>query len=119
FSSCGRAAQSYMQAFQRRRALMAEARAKHEVVERIGSSLIGARTLAFTETKAAAEKLAASVRRLGVEASPFHSEQHRQDRSALLAYFKTGRVKLLAAPKALDEGVDVPDCDLGLVLAAS
>jgi RNA polymerase primary sigma factor len=36
-----------------------------------------------------------------------------------LGMFKAGLVKVLAAPKVLDEGIDVPQADVGVILGAS
>ena len=33
--------------------------------------------------------------------------------------FRTGRTRVLAAPKVLDEGIDVPEADVGIIVAAS
>ena len=41
------------------------------------------------------------------------------ERQHLLWQFRQGSLSLLCAPKVLDEGVDVPEADLGIILAAS
>jgi superfamily II DNA or RNA helicase len=55
----------------------------------------------------------------GVAAAVLHAGVGAEARRDVLALFEKGRVKILAAPKLLDEGVDVPTADLAIVIAAS
>jgi RNA polymerase primary sigma factor len=41
------------------------------------------------------------------------------ERRERLAEFKRGGVRVLAAPRVLDEGIDVPQANVGVILAAS
>ena len=41
------------------------------------------------------------------------------ERKDILDDFKQGSIEAICAPRILDEGVDVPDADFGIILAAS
>lgn len=41
------------------------------------------------------------------------------EREEILTAFRDGHKSVITAPRVLDEGVDVPDADLGIVLSAS
>jgi RNA polymerase primary sigma factor len=77
------------------------------------------RALVFTETVASAERAARTIREGRVPALAYTNQVHRDERKRILTDFRTGAVRALAAPRVLDEGVDVPEADLGIILAAS
>ena len=114
------AASKYWSASQKRKELLAETPAKALVLDALCPSIIDAnRVLVFTQTIEAARKAADRLRTNGVNASAIHSQLNRSDRSAILDTFKVGSIKVIVAPKVLDEGVDVPEADLAIILAAS
>lgn len=49
----------------------------------------------------------------------YHGEMHRKEADAALADFKAGKSRLLMSVKALREGVDVPDADLGIMVSGT
>jgi superfamily II DNA or RNA helicase len=55
----------------------------------------------------------------GVKAAAIHSELTRPQRTERLTHLKIGRLKALVAPTILNEGLDVPDVDLGIVMGGS
>ncbi|WP_407108071.1 helicase-related protein [Rhodococcus aetherivorans] len=75
--------------------------------------------LTFSETKDSSRAAAEVLLEEGVLAAPFTSDLKRADRARLLTEFKNGTVTTLVAPKVLDEGVDVPEADVGIILASS
>jgi len=54
-----------------------------------------------------------------VQATAIHSEHGTDERRDALDEFRDGVVSAICAPRILDEGIDVPDADLGVILAAS
>lgn len=109
----------YNEGFSARRTVMAEARAKEAVVGSISNSLAAlSGTLVFTETKASANRLAYIVNRL-TPAFPLTSESPQHEREEKLRDFARGRLKVLSAPRILDEGIDVPEAELAVIVAAS
>ncbi|AWG98502.1 DEAD/DEAH box helicase [Rhodococcus ruber] len=114
------AARKYLYAFSKRRSLLAECRGKLEALRGLGAVLKETgQALTFSETKDSSRTAAEVLLEEGVLAAPFTSDLKRADRARLLTEFKNGTVTTLVAPKVLDEGVDVPEADVGIILASS
>lgn len=114
------AARQYLRALQERRALLAETPAKSAALAGLAPAVRAAdRTIVFTQSIAAAERAAATLRSFGLRAGAVHSGQGARERRAVLAGFAVGELQVVAAPQVLDEGVDVPAADLAVILAAS
>ena len=115
-----RCARRYIGAFNKRRALLADCTRKLEALRMLSPVLARTdRALVFTETVASAERAARTIREGSVPALAYTSRLDRDERKRILADFRRGAVRALAAPRVLDEGVDVPEADLGVILAAS
>jgi superfamily II DNA or RNA helicase len=114
------AARAFLSALRTRRDVAAQAAGKLQVVQALAPALAadGRRTLVFSDTVEQAEQAAGLLRAAGVPAAALHGGLPADDRRARLASFRTGRLQALAAPRVLDEGVDVPDAELAVVLAA-
>jgi RNA polymerase primary sigma factor len=69
--------------------------------------------------KLSAEIAATELNRIGIAAASYTSDLDREERKERLQRFKTGHIRALAAPRVLDEGVDVPKADVGVIIAAS
>lgn len=109
----------YIEGFTVRRTVMAEARAKEALVGKVAHSLAGlSGTLIFTETKASANRLAYIVNS-HTPAFPLTSESKQQEREDKLRDFSRGRLKVVSAPRILDEGIDVPEAEIAIIVAAS
>lgn len=113
-------ARRYLKAFSDRVDVMASAQGKSEAMDLLAPAVGSSRgALVFTRRKEAAEELAETLRDHGVAAHPIHSGHTATQRRERLAGLKTGRLQALVAPTVLDEGVDVPDVDLGIVMSGS
>jgi superfamily II DNA or RNA helicase len=109
----------YIAAFALRRSTLAEASDKEHFVGKLGSvfaSLSG--TLVFTETKSSANRLAFVLNKL-TPTLPLTSESTQLVREDALRAFGNGSIKVLCAPRILDEGIDVPEAELAVIVAAS
>ncbi|WP_235681056.1 DEAD/DEAH box helicase [Tomitella gaofuii] len=113
-------ARKYLNAFSRRRAVLANSEGKLDALEPIGEVLAAAgRTIVFSETKESAYAAAGVLTDANVNAAPYTSDLKRRERAELLDAFKNGVLSTLVAPRVLDEGVDVPEADVGIILAGS
>ncbi|WP_051224468.1 sigma-70 family RNA polymerase sigma factor [Pseudoclavibacter soli] len=113
-------AQSLLTAIAGRRGLLADAPAKIDALDSLGPAVRRAHgTLVFAQTKQAALLATSRLQRQGVRAAATYSGLSRDERQQSLAEFRSRTVEVLAAPRVLDEGIDVPDADLGIVLAAN
>jgi RNA polymerase primary sigma factor len=113
-----RAAREYLSVVRERRAVAAGAARKSEVVAALAPALAARRTLVFTDTVEQAEAVVAVLRRGGAPAATVHGGLEDRQRRSRLARFGRGELVALAAPRVLDEGVDLPDADVALALSA-
>ena len=112
-------AAQFMSAFSARRKITTEATAKETLAASIApafSSLSG--VLVFTETKDSAYKLAFGINKSS-SARPLTSDSKAAERNATMVDFTRGRLTTICAPRLLDEGIDVPEAELAVVIAAS
>jgi superfamily II DNA or RNA helicase len=113
-------ARSYLSAFEKRRALLAESPAKIQGLFKLIDAIENAnRTLIFTQTVESAETIAETLQESGIEAQAIHSKMKMDERRRVLSEFRDGNLKVIVAPQVLDEGVDVPEADLAIIVAAS
>jgi len=110
-SSEGRRA---MQAYRRQRELAFAAPAKLDYLEMLLHQHRGDRVLVFTEDNATAYQVS---RRFLVPAITHQTKV--TERSELLARFADGRYGAVVTSKVLNEGVDVPDANVAVVLSGS
>lgn len=115
----GRAAREYLDAFAKRRRIVAESGGKYELLGRLAPAIAAADgALLFTETIRGANH---AINRLDphVSIELITGSTARGQRREILDELRARRLDVVAAPRVLDEGVDVPDANLGIVLSAS
>lgn len=110
-------ARAYLAALRGRRDVAAQATGKLAWLEALGPALRGRRALVYADTVEQAEDAARRLVRGGVRAEPVHGGLDRDRRRIRLAQFRRGRLDAVVAPRVLDEGVDIPDADVAVVLA--
>jgi superfamily II DNA or RNA helicase len=111
------ACREYLVRVRERREVAAQAEAKLDVCAAVAAPLAGRRTLVFTDTVDQAEAAARVLSRAGREARTVHGDLAADERRIRLALFRRGDVEVVVAPRVLDEGVDVPEADVAVVLA--
>lgn len=110
----------YLSAFSKRRQILAEAAAKYQRVADLTAAVRKAdKTILFAQTKEAASEAAERFTERGVNSAVLNSGMDMSERKEVFAAFEDGKHELVAAPRLLDEGVDVPSADLAIVLASS
>ena len=115
----GKAAATYLDAFSKRREIVATSRSKYEVLSNFAPVILDASgTLIFTQTiKAANHAINRLDPLLGIEI--ITGDTARSERETILTDLRDGKLDAVAAPRVLDEGIDVPDANLGIVVNAS
>lgn len=111
-------ARAFLSALRARRDVAAQAAGKLDVVRLVAPALTTRRTLVFTDTVEQAEQATKVLRAAGVEAEEIHGGLDAKRRRIRLAQFRNGNLQCVVAPRVLDEGVDVPEADVAVVLAA-
>jgi RNA polymerase primary sigma factor len=115
----GKAANDYLEAFSARREIVATSSAKYESLGTFAHVIKTAKgSLIFTETVRAANH---AIVRLDphVDIEIITGGTGRSDRGQILDDLRDGTLDAVAAPRVLDEGVDVPNANLGIVVSAS
>jgi len=112
------AAREYLSVVRERRAIAAGAVGKLEVVSGLAPLLREHRSLVFTDTVEQAEEAVRRLRAGGTPAAVLHGGLDDRARRSRLARFGRGELAALAAPRVLDEGVDLPDADVAIALSA-
>ena len=115
----GRAAREYLDAFSKRREIVAQSSGKYELLGSLAPAIRDAHgALVFTETVRAANH---AINRLDplVSIDLITGATARRQRREILDDLRVRRLDAVAAPRVLDEGVDVPDANLGIVMSAS
>jgi superfamily II DNA or RNA helicase len=88
--------------------------AKIEVVKDIIAKQRGMKTIIFTETNDMAYAVSSS---LLVPCITYQTS--KEERKEILKNFKESKYRILVSSKVLDEGVDVPDASIGIILSGS
>jgi superfamily II DNA or RNA helicase len=115
----GRAAREYLDAFSKRRQIVAQSIGKYELVGSLAPAIKDAEgALVFTETVRAANH---AINRLDplIAVELITGSTARGQRREILDDLRVRRLDAVAAPRVLDEGIDVPDANLGVVMSAS
>lgn len=118
-----RAVMAYESATRERRRLLADTHAKHGALAHLAEVVGESRgTVIFTQSKETADAAAALL--IGsdppLRAAAIYSEgMSPGQRQSLIDALGDEELDALAAPRILDEGVDIPDIDLGIVMGAS
>ena len=113
-------ARKYMRAMSSRLTLLAEAKTKYHALAALKETVDHSRgTLVFTQTQESARRAQELYTALGSKASAVFSGMARDDRRQGMEDFRSGASQILAAPRLLDEGIDVPEADLGIIVAAN
>lgn len=116
----GGLARSAVMTTNRRRKLLAELDGKLAAIGKLNTVIDHSQgTVIFTQTKPMAERAAHRLRNGNVAAAAMFGGVPDAERQQNLRDLGTGALRAIAAPKLLDEGIDVPSVDLGIVLAAS
>jgi|TARA_B100001559_G_scaffold1632_1_gene1409 RNA polymerase primary sigma factor len=115
----GKAAIAYLDAFSRRREIVAGSKTKYEVLNRFAPVMESSNgTILFTQTVSAANNAITRLDPL-LKIDLITGATNRNEREKLLNSLREGTLDVIAAPRVLDEGIDVPDANLGVVISAS
>lgn len=109
----------YIEGFSTKRTLLAEATAKEKFLGAISPAFNEqSRALVFTETKESAYRVAHILSK-GAVARPLTGDSPGEERERVLKDFGSGKVQVVCAPRILDEGIDVPEAEWAIIVAAS
>jgi RNA polymerase primary sigma factor len=114
------AAEAFMAAVGKRSGIVISAARRLELVRWLFEHARPAgKALLFHERIASCEELAEALSEMGVSAEAHHSELAKDERRSVLDAFARGRTRVLVAPRTLDEGIDVPDAEVAIIVSGS
>ena len=103
-----------------RRATLDALESKVDELKPLLPDISGARrSIIFTQSIASAKMVEAFLLQYGVRAAAIHSQTPMQVRREHLHRFRQGQLDVIVAPRILDEGIDVPEADLAIIMTAS
>lgn len=86
---------------------------------RLAAANPGKRTLIFHEDVEACNLVQAVLAKNGVKAGVYHSKMALRARAAILSQYRKGEIDVLVTCRALDEGFNVPETELGIIAAST
>jgi superfamily II DNA or RNA helicase len=113
-------ARAYLGLLLERRRLLADTPAKMRALAGLAPAIAEAeRSIVFTRSIATAEISASILAHHGLRAEAVHSRMGAAERREMLRRFADGDLQVISAPRVLDEGVDLPEADLAVIVGAS
>jgi superfamily II DNA or RNA helicase len=101
----------------KRKRLMSRLEEKRRRVVEIARMHIGERVMVFTESIESAEAIKSELLSNGVKAETYHSQKSDAVRKRILATWGKA-FTVLVTVRALDEGIDVPECGVAIIVAS-
>jgi superfamily II DNA or RNA helicase len=101
----------------RRKQLMSNIEDKRMKVVEIAKKHPNEKILVFTEAIEGAEKIAEELNKNGIPAETYHSKKPKRIRETLLKDWGN-KFRVLVAVRSLDEGIDVPDASVAIMVAS-
>lgn len=113
-------ARKYLEAVVKRQQVLTNAKNKMKILEGISPVIAESQgTLVFSQTVDSSTQAAHLLQRSGIETKAVSSSSKPHERHGAMQLFANGFAKVLCAPRILDEGIDVPDSDMAVVLSGS
>ena len=100
--------------------IVSETENKISLVSKLDQAILSAtRTLIFCETIETSRLIKERLLNKGISVTNFHSGLSNSKREDILEELGSGKLKCVVAVRALDEGIDVPDIDLGIIISGT
>lgn len=113
-------ARVYLALLIERRRLLADTPSKTRALGALAPAVAAAaRSIVFTRSIVTAELAQSVLATQGLRAGVVHSRVPMGLRREVLRRFANGDLHVISAPNVLDEGIDVPEADLAIILGAS
>jgi RNA polymerase primary sigma factor len=114
-------AKRWLAAVQSRRQILLNASARLSFVEWLATSeeLTRAKMIIFHESIEKCSQIRDVLNASGIPCETHHSELRPIERQRILDRFRSGDIRAIASPQTLDEGVDVPDAMIALIVAGN
>ncbi len=120
----GQIARTYLGCIQKRKKILSETQAKLSSIPILAEAIQAAnKSLVFCETIDSAEMICEYFNNSGVQTAVYHSKLDVRAREDILEEFQDSSgiesTDCLVAVRALDEGIDIPRVDCGIIIAST
>ena len=115
-----KAAKKFLFPYAKRRKLLSETHAKMGALPLLAEAVGDSNgTIAFTQSIESTDMIVEEFTRLGICCASIHSKLKPAERGEIFQRFASGDIKLISAPQVLDEGIDVPEADLAIIVSST
>ena len=116
----GNTARSFLTCIHKRKLIVDTSEGKLQVVRQLGDSIANAsKTILFCSSIKVAEQITMALLDIGIDAADYHSKLTDEQKQEVLEMLQDGEIQVIVAVKALDEGIDIPDLDMGIIVSGS
>jgi superfamily II DNA or RNA helicase len=113
-------ARKFIKLFSELKEMISSSTGKFNALETVTDAIMTSnRTIIFTQTIAAADKACKTLIDNDIDTGVIDSSMNRKERENVLEKFSSGAYQCIVSPKILDEGVDVPEADLAIIMSSS
>ena len=110
--------QKYLSALAKRKTLLSNVKAKLERVYQLVSMHPDEKILLFSESIESIEALRRYLLKKGIRAGIYHSKMTLEERRRHLQLWRQGYYQTLLSVRCLEEGTDVPEVRIGIIIAS-
>lgn len=114
FASRTEEGRSALKAYQRAKKILTASTEKLSLLSKLLKRHRGQKILVFTADTETAYRISREHLMM-----PITSEISRKEREEMLTFFKTGKIKALVSCRVLNEGIDVPDAEVAIILGGT
>ena len=112
-------ARGLMRAFTKRRSLLLNSKSRTDVTIDLVENNADCKILIFCEFIKTADAIAAKLNHKGIPAAKYHSDMSNDEKAKLLEAFRESKINVMVTVKSLDEGTNIPDCDMAIITAGT
>jgi superfamily II DNA or RNA helicase len=106
-------------AIQGRKSIVCNSQNKLDTTIKLIKDNINNKILVFCEYIKTADYIIKTLKKDKIKAGKFHSKMKSVEKQNLFDKFKNNEVTIMIAVKGLDEGTNIPDCDMGIIVSGS
>ncbi|NCD07272.1 MAG: DEAD/DEAH box helicase [Spirochaetia bacterium] len=112
-------AMSVVRAIQHRKSLVGNAQNKLNTTIKLIKDNKNKKILVFCEYIKTSDYIIKQLKKDGIVAGKFHSKMKTCEKQDLFDKFKNSKITTMIAVKGLDEGTNIPDCDMAIIVSGS
>ena len=106
-------------AIQARKTIVANSQSKLDTTIKLIKDNNNKKILVFCEYIKTADYIIRELKKDKIKAGKFHSKMKTKEKQDLFNKFKNNDITIMIAVKGLDEGTNIPDCDMAVIVSGS